>query len=202
MSSHDKFSELSKHIASSEKLQYDLSVRNSLKNSFGMERHELRTKRRLFNDADKSMLKDAKRPAIASEVHYDFSLDHSSPEGSPQLPSNKAMKRVYNNRLDRRYIASTQNERSQKSSSSPSSKGLSSSHWSKIRFECVRRMRIADEDKDESMSNKAVQLFRVLNRREPQGMWSDMSTLAMDCHQNGETIEDTVANMLRMFIPN
>ena len=206
---HNMFSDLSNKLASSEKLQMDMAFRNSMKGHFMSDREDINTKRHLFLESDKKILPVAKRPARASEIHYDFSNDVSSPEASPDLvlkkqasatkssaSASQGMKRSYNNELDHRYVMSTQfhSQSPTRLQEISTPNLLPSAHWSKIRFECIRCMRLKNEN-----SPKAVMLFRILNRKEPKDMWSDISTLASDCHHNGDTIEDTIECMLSML---
>lgn len=187
----DTFSSLSKQVARSDEMQMNLALRNSLKDTFMSDKERLNTRRRLFADSDKKIIKKFKRPAFEDEVVY---LD-MSPDSKPapkKLPS-KTQNRVSNNNLDARYVQATQtlNE------SPPRS--LPSELLRAVRSECIRRMKLKDNAAQQQAAKKSVVLFRILTRKSPAEMWKDISTLATDCHSNGDTIEDTVECMLTLL---
>ena len=93
-------------------------------------------------------------------------------------------------------MTQTQSSPMRKKKSSPS---ISEDHWSNLRYECLRQKRVATRSNDNATSQKAAELFRILNRKEPEEMWNDMSTLAADCFRKGDTIEAIVLCMLSML---
>ena len=205
----DNLSTVSNSVAKSEDMQMNIALQNSLKDSFpkssfspdGVHISELRAKRRLFHETDKQMLSDAKRPAFEQEIHYDFSKD-SSPQA--YASSSKAMSRINNNNLDSAYFMSTQYD--DETGTSPGQVATmpplpntnrtktDSSQWGKLRVECIRRMRVKDAN-----TNNARKLYRVLNRKHPKDLFSDIESMASDCHASGMTVEDTVDCMIDMI---
>ena len=100
------------------------------------------------------------------------------------------MNRFNNNKLDPAYLAMTQNDEVSQLTMSR----INDSQWEKIRVECIRRMRLKDE-----YSSKARSLYRVINRKDPKDLFSDVDSIASDCHSSGMPTSDMVACMLDMI---
>lgn len=199
---HDSISQSSNKFAASEEAQFKIAVRNSLKDSFpkssfspeGIHISELRTKRRLFNEADKKMLSSQKRP---TGYH-----DLSQTSGFSNVAS-KAMNRMANNSLDPAYFQLTQLETEDDFIESPPRKVTRSSPtkkdtklWDAIRGECIRLM---NPDVDPIKKDKAIALYKVITIPSQN---SDINvviqTMAVDCERRGMTTNATVECMLHL----